>query len=72
MMRCLDCGNTEVFREPQIEWQKVFYSPTGVIENTEHICYSSVDYFEDIECDKCYSTNISFGDEDEFIEDEDE
>jgi ribosomal protein S27E len=56
MKKCKDCGNTRVFREPQIEWQQVYYDERGEIEDTENVCYEDSDL--PIECDDCDSTNI--------------
>ena len=72
MMKCVDCGNTTVFREPQIEWQKVPYTESGEVENAEHICYESVDDFESIECDVCDSRNIAMGDDDDDDDDDED
>lgn len=59
MKTCLDCGNTRVFREAQIEWQKVTYDEVGEIENADTICHETAPEGVRDECGKCDSINLS-------------
>ena len=56
-MKCLDCGNEEIFVEAQISWDKVYYQiGTDDVMDAKNIGVD--DYDAPRECGNCDSTNV--------------
>jgi hypothetical protein len=56
-MQCLDCGNTEYFRQKFIDWSLLEKTKDGDYQITDSLCFGE-DTEAPIECHDCDSHNI--------------